>query len=80
MIIADCAPHLCDHHPRREHMNTLEQAVSVSFKNILPATDLSPASERALECARTLAREHSAVHTLHVSGSDNYQRARHVRF
>ena len=54
-------------------MSALEQAVSVSFKNILLATDLSPASERALDCARTLAREHSAVHTLHVSGSDNYQ-------
>ena len=54
-------------------MSTLEQAVSVSFKNILLATDLSPASERALECARTLARKHSAVHTLHVTGSDNYQ-------
>jgi nucleotide-binding universal stress UspA family protein len=54
-------------------MSTLEQAVSVSFKNILLATDLSPASERALECARTLARDRSAVHTLHVSGSDNYQ-------
>jgi nucleotide-binding universal stress UspA family protein len=54
-------------------MQTLEPIVSVSFKNILLATDLSPASENALQYAQAFAREHAAVHTLHVSGSDNYQ-------
>src|SRR5215472_12127514 len=54
-------------------MPTLEPIVSVSLKNILLATDLSPASERALQFAQAFAREHAAVHTLHVNGSDNYQ-------
>lgn len=54
-------------------MKTLEPTVAVSFKNILLATDLSPASERALQFAQAFAREHAAVHTLHVSGADNYQ-------
>ena len=54
-------------------MKTLEPAASVSFKNILLATDLSPDSERALQFAQAFAREHAAVHTLHVSGVDNYQ-------
>jgi nucleotide-binding universal stress UspA family protein len=54
-------------------MQTYEPTVSVSLKNILLATDLSPASERAFEFAQAFAREHAAVHTLHVSGADNYQ-------
>ena len=54
-------------------MQTLEPTVSVSFENILLATDLSPASEKALQYAQAFAREHAAVHTLHVSGSDDYQ-------
>src|SRR5215471_21184552 len=59
--------------PGETYMKTLEPTVSVSFKNILLATDLSPASERALQFAQAFAREHAAVHTLHVSGADNYQ-------
>jgi nucleotide-binding universal stress UspA family protein len=54
-------------------MKTLAPTLSVSLKNILLATDLSPASERALQYAQAFAREHVAVHTLHVSGADNYQ-------
>jgi nucleotide-binding universal stress UspA family protein len=55
-------------------MKILEQAASLSLKNILLATDLSPSSEMALHYARAFARVHGAqVHTLHVSGPDNYQ-------
>jgi nucleotide-binding universal stress UspA family protein len=55
------------------HMSCVAQPVLVSFKNVLLATDLSPASARALEYAIAFDREQSAVHTLHVAGSDNYQ-------
>jgi nucleotide-binding universal stress UspA family protein len=55
-------------------MPTLEAPPVVSFKNILLATDFSPASERALLYARAFAREHdSFVYTVHVSGPDEYQ-------
>ncbi len=55
-------------------MKLLEQAASLSLKNILLATDLSPSSEMALHYARMFAREHGVqVHTLHVSSTDNYQ-------
>lgn len=54
-------------------MQTYEPTVSVSFKNILLATDLSPASERALQYAQAFARDHASVRTIHVSGRDDYQ-------
>jgi nucleotide-binding universal stress UspA family protein len=55
-------------------MNTLETSALISLKNILLATDLSASSQKALQYARALAHEHGAnVHTLHVSGPDNYQ-------
>src|SRR5262249_20919300 len=54
-------------------MKTLEPTLSVSLKNILLATDLSPASEIVLQYAQPFAREHVAAHKLHVSGADNYQ-------
>lgn len=55
-------------------MKTLETSALISLKNILLATDLSASSQKALQYARALAHEHGAnVHTLHVSGPDNYQ-------
>jgi nucleotide-binding universal stress UspA family protein len=55
-------------------MKSLEQPVLVSLKNILLATDLSSSSAMALRYARALGHEQGAqVHTLHVSGPDNYQ-------
>ncbi len=55
-------------------MKSLEQTALISLKNILLATDLSPSSAMALAYARALGNEHGArVHTLHVSGLDNYQ-------
>ena len=55
-------------------MKSIEQPTLTSFKNMLLATDLSPASEMALRYAQALGREHGAqVHTLHVSGRDDYQ-------
>src|SRR5215469_12205771 len=55
-------------------MTTQAQPTSISLKNILFATDLSLSSETALQYARAFAREHGVhVHTLHVSGPDDYQ-------
>jgi nucleotide-binding universal stress UspA family protein len=55
-------------------MTPLAQPTSISIKNILFATDLSPSSETALQYARAFAREPGVrVHTLHVSGPDDYQ-------
>jgi nucleotide-binding universal stress UspA family protein len=55
-------------------MKTLETSALISLKNILLATDLSASSQKALQYARALAHEHGAsVHTLYVSGPDNYQ-------
>jgi nucleotide-binding universal stress UspA family protein len=55
-------------------MKSLEQSALLSLKNILLATDLSPSSAKALRYARALGCEHGAqVHTLHVSGPDDYQ-------
>ena len=55
-------------------MPILEAPPAISFKNILLATDFSPASDNALLYARAFAREHeSAVYTVHVSGPDEYQ-------
>jgi nucleotide-binding universal stress UspA family protein len=55
-------------------MKSLEIPALTSLKNILLATDLSTSSATALQYARALAHEHGAhVHTVHVSGPDNYQ-------
>src|SRR6476646_10408972 len=55
-------------------MKTLEQAVSLSLKNILLATDFSPGSEVAVKYAQAIAQRHgSRVHTIHVSAPDSYQ-------
>jgi nucleotide-binding universal stress UspA family protein len=55
-------------------MKTLEQAASLSLKNILLATDFSPGSEMALKYAQAIAQRHgSHVHTIHVNGPDSYQ-------
>ncbi|HLW51557.1 MAG TPA: universal stress protein [Candidatus Angelobacter sp.] len=55
-------------------MELVEAASSVSFKNILLATDLSAASEKALLYARAFSRDqHSHVHTIHVSAPGDYQ-------
>ncbi|HEY6306795.1 MAG TPA: universal stress protein [Candidatus Angelobacter sp.] len=55
-------------------MKIIEQTASVSFSNILLATDLSPSSEMALQYAKVMGRERAThVHTLHVGGPDNYQ-------
>jgi nucleotide-binding universal stress UspA family protein len=55
-------------------MKTLETSAQISLKNILLATDLSASSQMALQYARALAHEQGAhVHTLHVSGPDDYQ-------
>ncbi len=55
-------------------MKTLEQAASLSLKNILLATDFSPGSEMALKYARAIAQRHgSHVHTIHVNAPDSYQ-------
>lgn len=55
-------------------MEILEAVSSLSLKNVLLATDLTPSSDKALLYARALAREHgSHVYTLHVSGPDDYQ-------
>jgi nucleotide-binding universal stress UspA family protein len=54
-------------------MNTLEQVIALSLKNILLATDFSPGSETALKYAQALARRHaSRVHTIHVNSPDSY--------
>jgi len=55
-------------------MQTLEPTISISFKNILFATDFSAGSETALKCAQAIANRHaSRVHTIHVNGPDSYQ-------
>lgn len=55
-------------------MKTLEQAVSISLKNVLLATDFSEGSEKALKYAQAIAHRYgSRVHTVHVSGPDSYQ-------
>jgi nucleotide-binding universal stress UspA family protein len=55
-------------------MTSVEQPTLISLKNMLLATDLSPSSAMALRYAQALGRQHGAqVHTLHVSGPDNYQ-------
>jgi nucleotide-binding universal stress UspA family protein len=55
-------------------MKSVEQPTLISLKNMLLATDLSPSSAMALRYAQALGREHGAqVHTLHVSGPDDYQ-------
>jgi nucleotide-binding universal stress UspA family protein len=55
-------------------MKSVEQPTLMSLKNMLLATDLSASSAMALRYAQALTREHGArVHTLHVSGPDNYQ-------
>lgn len=54
-------------------MNTLEQVIALSLKNILLATDFSPGSETALKYAQALASRHaSRVHTIHVNSPDSY--------
>ena len=54
-------------------MKTLEQAVSLSLKNILLATDFSPVSGMAVKYAQAIARRHaSRVHTIHVTAPDSY--------
>lgn len=55
-------------------MKTIEKAASVSFNNILLATDLSPSSEMALQYAKVLGREGGThIYTLHVGGPDSYE-------
>lgn len=55
-------------------MTTLARAATLSLKNILLATDLSPSSEMALQYARAFAREPGTrIYTLHVSAPDDYQ-------
>jgi nucleotide-binding universal stress UspA family protein len=55
-------------------MKSVEQPTLTSLKNVLLATDLSPSSAMALRYAQALGREHGTqVHTLHVSGPDDYQ-------
>ena len=55
-------------------MATMEQALSISFKNVLLATDLSPVSETALQYARAIARERKAdLHAIHVVSPSSYQ-------
>jgi nucleotide-binding universal stress UspA family protein len=55
-------------------METLEQAISLSLKNILLATDFSSGSETALKYAQAIAHRHSSrVHAIHVDGPDCYQ-------
>lgn len=55
-------------------MKSVEHPTLISLKNMLLATDLSPSSAMALRYAQALGREHGAqVHTLHVSGPDDYQ-------
>jgi len=54
-------------------MKTLESAISLSFKNILLATDFSPVSGMAVKYAQAIARRHaSRVHTIHVTAPDSY--------
>jgi nucleotide-binding universal stress UspA family protein len=49
-------------------------AVSLVFKNILLASDLSAASETALAYAQAIARRHqSQLHAVHVHGEYSYQ-------
>ena len=55
-------------------MTTIEQALSISLKNILLATDLSPVSETALKYARAISRERkAALHAIHVVSPSSYQ-------
>lgn len=55
-------------------MATIEQALSISLKNVLLATDLSPVSETALKYARAIARERKAeLHAIHVVSPSSYQ-------
>jgi nucleotide-binding universal stress UspA family protein len=55
-------------------MRTLEIPISLSFKNILLATDFSPGSEMALKYAQAIAQRHaSRVHTIHVSAPNSYE-------
>lgn len=54
-------------------MKTLEPVTALSLKNILLATDFSPASEVALKYAQAIARRlTSRVHTIHVNSPDSY--------
>lgn len=47
---------------------------ALSLRNILFATDLSPASETAFRYARAIARRHAAqLHVVHVAGNYAYQ-------
>jgi len=45
-------------------MKILEQAASISLKNVLLATDFSPSSKMALHYARVFASEHGVQATL----------------
>lgn len=57
-------------------MESVEQAVAgttISFKNVLLATDLSGSAEMALSYGRAFARDGADVHVVHVSGLDDYQ-------
>ena len=55
-------------------MRLIEPAISLFLKNILLATDLTPASEKALKYARALAKKHgSQLHAIHVGGEYSYQ-------
>jgi nucleotide-binding universal stress UspA family protein len=55
-------------------MQALETALSISFKNILLATDFSSGSNIALKHALAISARHSAsVHTIHVAAPDCYR-------
>lgn len=70
----------CNDDRGRCSVNVAEPNASALFKNILLATDLSPALERALQYAQAFARAHAAVHTLRVRGSNIYELLRPEAF